>query len=60
MQNIFDGTFNGMGASEMYRSWVMPELFQGPLPILENWPEDDLVAYVGGEYAKAAYAKSLR
>jgi hypothetical protein len=59
--NIFDGSFNGAGRSEMYRSWVTPELFPGqPQPRLENWSPDDLVAYCGGEYAKAAYASPLR
>lgn len=24
---------------------------------LENWPQDDLVMYVGGNYAKEAYSK---
>jgi hypothetical protein len=58
LKSVFDAGFNGSPHSEMYRSWVEPELFRGqPSPRLENWPDDDLVAYCGGEYAKAAYLK---
>lgn len=56
--NILDESFNGMPHSEMYRSWVMPELFPGqPQARLSNWSKDDLEMYVGGEYAPG-YRKS--
>lgn len=58
IRSVFDSGFNGSPRSEMYRSWVTPELFPGqPQPRLENWTEDDRVAYCGGEYAKAAYQR---
>lgn len=45
---IFDSTFNGMGRSEMYRAWAIPELFpKEPQPRLENWSDEDLEAYCG-------------
>lgn len=51
--NIFDPSFNGMPRSELYRSQVTPELFPHELPMrLENWSQDDLEMYVGGEYVK--------
>lgn len=49
--NIFDGTFNGMPRSEMYRAQVTPELFPEERPMLiENWDAQDREAYCGGEY----------
>ncbi|ALA06775.1 hypothetical protein AVV06_gp47 [Mycobacterium phage Chadwick] len=55
MLSILDATFNGMGGSEMYRSQLVPEAFPKQKPMrFENWSEEDLVMYVGGEYAKAA------
>lgn len=46
---MFDGSFNGMPRSELYRSQVAPELFPHEKPMrLENWPKEDLEAYVGG------------
>ncbi|ERB55296.1 hypothetical protein N806_29765 [Rhodococcus sp. P27] len=52
MNNIFDSLFNGMAASEMYRSWTIPEMFPDqPQPRLENWSAEDLEAYCG-IYAK--------
>lgn len=49
--NIFDGAFNGMGGSEMYRAAVMPDLFPEAKPMLtDNWPLDDKQMYCGGEY----------
>jgi hypothetical protein len=48
MHGLFDGTFNGMGGSEMYRSWLVPELYpHQKQPRLENWSADDLEAYCG-------------
>ncbi|MGW1739990.1 hypothetical protein ACWCPQ_14390 [Nocardia sp. NPDC001965] len=48
MNNIMDSTFNGMGASEYYRSLVFPELFPGqPKPRLEHWSDEDKEAYCG-------------
>lgn len=42
-QSIMDPTFNGMGASEMYRGWVFPELYPNqPQPRLENWSAEEL------------------
>lgn len=48
MNTIFDETFNGMARSEMYRSWLVPDLF--PLerqPVLKNWHAEDIEMYVG-------------
>lgn len=43
--------------SEMYKAWAAPDLFPDqPQPVLSNWHPEDLIATVGGEYAKAAYA----
>lgn len=51
--DIFDGAFNGMGAVAMYRSWVIPESFPNqPQALLQNWSQEDLEMYVGGEYAR--------
>lgn len=56
--SIFDGTFNGMAGSEMYRAQVVPELFPGQKPmLLENWPLDDLEAYCGGEFTPGYYQR---
>lgn len=50
---IFDAMFNSQPRIDMYRSWVIPELFEGqPQPVLKNWPAEDLEAFVGGPYAK--------
>ncbi|BBX09448.1 hypothetical protein [Mycolicibacterium aichiense] len=49
MKTLFDGEFNGMAGSEMYRAEVFPELFPHQPPmLLENWSQDDLEMYVGG------------
>ena len=46
--NIVDSMFNGMGASEMYRAQVFPELFPNQKRMLvENWSEQDLEMYCG-------------
>lgn len=48
VNGIFDGTFNGMGAGQMYRAWVVPDLYpEERQPRLENWPAEDLEAYCG-------------
>ena len=53
MKTLFDGEFNGMPRSEMYRAEVFPELFPHEKPMrLSNWPQQDLDMYVGGEHAK--------
>lgn len=60
MDSIFDAGFNGAARSELYRAQVVPELFPhgGGRMLIENWPQQDLEAYVGGEftvgYRKAA------
>jgi len=51
MHNLLDSLFNGMAASEMYRSQIFPELFPNqPEMRLVNWPLDDLEMYVGGVF----------
>jgi len=49
MHNLLDATFNGMGASEMYRAQIFPELFphQGEM-LVHNWPVQDIEMYVIG------------
>lgn len=48
MNSIFDSGMNGLPRSEMYRAWVVPELFpKEQQPRLENWSDDDLEAYCG-------------
>ena len=48
MIGIFDEVFNGAGRSEMYRSWLVPDLFPHERPPrLENWSLEDLEAYCG-------------
>jgi hypothetical protein len=61
VSNVFDSVFNDMPGVAMYRSWVFPDAAPDAAPeaLLANWSWDDLVSYVGGEYAKAAYADSL-
>lgn len=49
--NIFDGSFNGMPGSELYRSLVTPELFPHQKPMLINdWSAQDREEYCGGIY----------
>lgn len=51
--SIFDGAFNGMAGIAMYRSWVTPELYAGqPNALLQNWSQEELEMYVGGEYVR--------
>lgn len=48
MHNIFDGTFNGMARSELYRAQLVPDLFpHEPRMRIENWSDDDREAYCG-------------
>lgn len=48
MNSIFDAMFNSQPRIDMYRSWVIPELFEGqPKPVLKNWHPEDLEAYCG-------------
>jgi hypothetical protein len=50
--NIFDPEVLDARA-EMYKAWVTPDLFPDqPQPVLKNWHMEDLIAYVGGAYAK--------
>lgn len=51
MNNVFDGFMDDAAAIGMYRGWVAGEE-DAPKARLENWLEEDLVAYVGGEFAK--------
>ena len=45
---IFDSLLNGMPAIDMYRSWVIPELYPHERqPQLQNWTDDDREAYCG-------------
>ena len=49
--SIFDGAFNGMPGSEMYRAEVAPEMFPDQKRMmLENWSSDDLEMYCGGVF----------
>lgn len=49
--NIFDGAFNGLARSEMYRAQMVPDLFPHEKPMaIENWSQDDLEMYVGGVF----------
>lgn len=51
--HILDSIFLDTPRKEMYLSWTFPDLFPGqPQPKLQNWHPDDLIAYIGGEYAK--------
>ena len=55
MINIFDKVFNGMAGSELYRAEVIPDLYPGQKHmLLENWTQQDLEMFVGGEYLKPA------
>ena len=49
MHNLLDATFNGMGASEMYRAQLFPDLFPHQKEMLvHNWPKQDIEMYVIG------------
>lgn len=49
---IFDGLFNGMGGGELYRSYVIPELYpshqKAPQPRLENWDPEEIAIWIHG------------
>lgn len=48
--NIYDMTFSGLGDG-MYRDWVGLAGEKDTRPaVLRNWPEEDLVSFVGGPY----------
>ena len=48
LSSIFDGGFNGAARSEMYRSWVAPDLFPHERPAqIQNWPKEDLEMFCG-------------
>lgn len=54
--NIYDMLFAGLGGG-IYREWVgLADEDQTRPARLENWDPEDLVATVGGEYAKESYA----
>jgi len=51
MNNIMDGLFNGMAASEFYRAQVFPELYPHEKPMLiQNWSEQDREMYCGVDH----------
>ena len=53
MMNIFDPEFSSIVRSDMYRAFVMPELFPGERPArIDNWSAEDRAAWCGGEYAQ--------
>jgi hypothetical protein len=50
--SIFDSVYAADGI-DMYRAQVMPDLYPNEKPmLLQNWHEEDLEAYCGGEYIK--------
>lgn len=52
MNNIYDMAYSGLGGG-MYREWVGLGDEKCTRPArLENWPEEDLAAFVGGPYLK--------
>lgn len=53
MVSIFDAVLNGGGRMEMYRYWLVPDLFPHEKPALvENWSEEDREMYCGGEFVR--------
>lgn len=51
--SLFDGLFNGMPRSELYRAQVFPEVFPHEKRMLvENWSTDDQQMYVCGKYTR--------
>jgi Phage gene product 52 len=54
MMNVIDPEFNGPG-SEGYRAEVFPELWpHAPRQKVEQWPEEDRLAWCGGAEFKEA------
>lgn len=48
MNHIIDPGFTGSPRSEMYRSWVYPDIFVNERPaVLANWSDEDLEVYCG-------------
>lgn len=46
--SIFSPGLNGMPGIDMYRAWVVPDLFPDQKqPRLENWSAEDLEAFCG-------------
>lgn len=59
LTSVFDSEFSGHPHSEMYRSWVCPEMFPGQKPpLLTNWHPEDLQMFVGGD--RSHYEDALR
>lgn len=55
MHGIFDPLFSSLPHSEMYRSWVYPDIDpEQRQPVLKNWHTEDLAAYCGGVYVNGA------
>ncbi len=49
--SIFDGSFNGMARSELYRAQVAPDLFPHEKPMrVDNWDQQDREMFCGGKY----------
>lgn len=47
-QSLFDSTFNGAGRIEMYRRWMVPDLYPHELdPVLNNWSDEEKELYCG-------------
>ncbi|WP_280485406.1 hypothetical protein [Nocardia cyriacigeorgica] len=45
-RSIFDSEWNGIPGIDMYRSWVVPELYPDERPArIENWHEDERADY---------------
>ena len=60
MHNIMDPLFNGMAGIQTYRGQAFPDIIRDQRDIrAENWDPEDLIAYVGGEYATRAGALAL-
>lgn len=48
MNHLFDAKFNGMPRSEMYRSWLVPDLFPHERPaMIQHWSAEEREAYCG-------------
>jgi len=48
MNNIFDGQFNGLGRSSMYRAWVFPDTAPDERPaMIQNWSDEEKEAFCG-------------
>lgn len=48
---LFDPQFGGIAHAEMYRGWVIPELYPNEKqPLLSNWDPQDLEMFIGGQF----------